>query len=92
VRPWIDYLGFSIVKAVGVKNPRLFYFLDKESLNVFNTIYIKFPRQHPAFQRVPMDNAGASGGAVSWMFILLLGCNSNKRRFIHGQNYRRNQC
>jgi len=59
VRPWIDHLGFSIVKAVGAKKtPRLFYF-KKESSNAFNAIYIKYPLCHHAYPSMSMDNEQA---------------------------------
>jgi hypothetical protein len=43
VRPWIDHLGFWIDKAVGAEKPAAFLFLKKESSNVFNAAYIKYP-------------------------------------------------
>jgi hypothetical protein len=72
VRPWIDHLRFSIVKAVGIKKTHgFFYFLDKESLNAFNTFFIKHPLRHHAFPGMPMDNDRAPWRAVSSKFILL---------------------
>jgi hypothetical protein len=46
------------------KTHGFFYFLDKDSLNVFNTFYIKSPGHYPGSQGMPMDNVGAPAGAV----------------------------
>jgi len=64
VRPWIDHLGFSIIKAVGAKNPTAFLFFKEESSNAFNSFYIKHPLCLHACPGKPMDNVGAPGGAV----------------------------
>jgi hypothetical protein len=77
VRPWIDHLGFSIKKAVGVKKPTAFLFtvlqtkktklstIKKEPSNVFTALYIKYPLYHHAYPALPMDNVGAPLGAGS---------------------------
>jgi len=64
VRPWIDHLGFSIIKAVGAKTRGFFYFFKKESSNVFNAFYIKYPLCLHACPGKPMDNVRAPLGAV----------------------------
>jgi hypothetical protein len=71
VRPWIDPFKFWIVKAVGSEKPTAFLFFEKESSNVFNTSYIKYPRCLHACQNMPMDNVPAPWGAGSLKLILL---------------------
>jgi hypothetical protein len=42
VRPWIDHLGFLIVKAVGDEKTRGFFVLKEQLSNVFSPLSIKY--------------------------------------------------
>jgi hypothetical protein len=63
VRPWIDHLGFLIVKAVGDEKTRGFFFKE-ESSNVFKPLYIKYLLYLQPCPPLPMDNDGAPFGAA----------------------------
>jgi hypothetical protein len=71
VRPWIDPLKFSIIKAVGAEKPTAFLFFKEESSNVFTSLYIRYPLSFHAYPVLPMDNVPAPWRAASSKFILL---------------------